>query len=209
MQGNWTYRRERESAQHNYLSQQSDEEEEEGKSIETCLRKKKKNPLKMTKKKKKKWEDLIASAVTSYTRLLPVLFLVADSLMVRPAAAARQKRQERERREAIIDYVQRSISRQQSPERKWKLTEAAAAAALCLPCRLDFVKTAKSQKVKRRVDRLGVYATLFSMGGFTKGKRHKMERFEEKSPNHVERAATIHGGVVIKWRNTKSQCWLG
>jgi hypothetical protein len=68
--------------------------------------KKKNNPLKMTKKKKKKWEDLIASAVTSYTRLLPVLFLVADSLMVRPAA--RQKRQER--REAIIDCVQRSIS---------------------------------------------------------------------------------------------------
>lgn len=34
---------ERESAQHNYLSQQSDEEEEEeeGKSIETCLRKRK------------------------------------------------------------------------------------------------------------------------------------------------------------------------
>lgn len=59
--------------------------------------KKKKNPLKMTKKKKKKWEDLIASAVTSYTRLLPVLFLVADSLMVGPAATARQKRQERER----------------------------------------------------------------------------------------------------------------
>jgi hypothetical protein len=131
--------------------------------------------------------------------------------MVGPAARSPKTARERERREAIIDCVKRSISRQQSPERKWKLTEAAAAAALCLPCRLDFVKTAKSQKVKRRVDRLGVgvYATLFSMGGFTKGKRHKMERFEEKSPNHVERAATIHGGVVIKWCNTKSQCWLG
>lgn len=120
---------------------------------------------------------------------------------------AKNGKREREGRRSSTG-VKRSISRQQSPERKWKLTEAAAA-ALCLPCRLDFVKTAKSQKVKRRVDRLGIYATLFSMGGFTKGKRHKMERFEEKSPNHVERAATIHGGVVIKWRNTKSQCWLG